>query len=67
MSKIRKCSACNGTGYYDNTGSPKCGCCNGIGYMRNSMPYRLWKRILVKYYDVYKSKIEEVYEMWRCL
>jgi hypothetical protein len=28
------CSACNGSGYYDNTGSPKCGCCNGTGKVR---------------------------------
>ena len=26
-----KCFACNGTGIYDNTGSPKCGSCNGTG------------------------------------
>ncbi len=27
----RKCIACNGSGRYDNTGSPKCGACNGTG------------------------------------
>jgi hypothetical protein len=27
-----KCSACNGSGYYDNTGNPPCGCCNGKGF-----------------------------------
>lgn len=27
----KKCIACNGSGYYDNTGSPKCGACNGTG------------------------------------
>ena len=26
-----KCSACNGTGRYDNTGSPPCGSCKGTG------------------------------------
>jgi len=26
------CTACNGSGHYDNGGSPKCGCCNGKGY-----------------------------------
>lgn len=26
-----KCYACNGSGYYDNTGSPKCGSCGGTG------------------------------------
>lgn len=26
------CTACNGSGHYDNDGSPKCGCCNGKGY-----------------------------------
>ncbi len=29
--KQRPCIACNGSGYYDNTGSPKCGSCNGTG------------------------------------
>ena len=26
-----KCVACNGSGRYDNTGSPACGCCDGSG------------------------------------
>lgn len=26
-----KCTACNGSGRYDNTGSPPCGACNGSG------------------------------------
>jgi hypothetical protein len=25
------CTACGGSGYYDNTGSPPCGSCNGTG------------------------------------
>lgn len=29
------CTACNGSGYYDNytrgTGTPQCGCCDGTG------------------------------------
>jgi RecJ-like exonuclease len=25
------CTACNGSGYYDNNGSPKCGSCDGTG------------------------------------
>jgi len=29
--KPQKCSACNGTGYYDNTNSPTCSSCNGTG------------------------------------
>ncbi len=29
--KQRKCSACNGTGRYDNNDSPKCSGCNGTG------------------------------------
>jgi DnaJ-class molecular chaperone len=32
--KKQFCYACNGTGYYDNTGSPKCGCCGGKGWYR---------------------------------
>ena len=27
----RLCTACNGSGYYDNNGSPKCGACDGTG------------------------------------
>ena len=27
--KQTKCGACNGSGYYDNNGSPRCGACNG--------------------------------------
>jgi DnaJ-class molecular chaperone len=29
--KQRKCTACNGSGYYDHNGSPPCGACNGTG------------------------------------
>ncbi|TYO65477.1 hypothetical protein FXV83_16205 [Bradyrhizobium hipponense] len=29
--KLVKCSACNGSGYYDNDGSPPCSACNGRG------------------------------------
>jgi len=29
-----KCGACNGSGYYDNNGSPKCSNCNGTGKER---------------------------------
>lgn len=25
------CGACDGSGYYDNTNSPKCGACDGTG------------------------------------
>jgi len=32
--KLHKCGACNGSGYYDNNGSPKCGACNGTGKTR---------------------------------
>ena len=28
----KKCVACDGTGYYDDNGSPKCGSCNGTGF-----------------------------------
>jgi len=27
----RPCAACNGSGYYDNNGSPRCGSCDGTG------------------------------------
>lgn len=29
--KQRPCTACNGSGRYDNNGSPKCGSCDGTG------------------------------------
>ena len=31
--KLVTCTACSGSGYYDNHGSPKCGCCGGTGKM----------------------------------
>ncbi|AZO96180.1 hypothetical protein D7D81_17150 [Halocella sp. SP3-1] len=30
-SKFRVCSACNGSGHYDNDGSPECAGCDGTG------------------------------------
>lgn len=33
-----KCGACNGSGRYDNTGSPPCGCCNGTGKDKDFKP-----------------------------
>ena len=35
------CGACNGSGYYDNTGSPKCGCCEGTRRLKTKGPK--WK------------------------
>jgi len=32
--KLVTCTACNGSGCYDNTGSPKCSSCNGTGKER---------------------------------
>ena len=32
--KLKDCSACSGSGYYDDTGSPKCGGCDGTGKER---------------------------------
>lgn len=32
--KLRPCSACNGSGYYDHNGSPDCGACDGTGKER---------------------------------
>lgn len=29
--KKRPCTACNGSGRYDNNGSPRCGACDGTG------------------------------------
>jgi hypothetical protein len=63
--KIQKCVACNGSGIYDNHGSPKCGACDGLGYERGKIPYRLWKHILIKYYGKFDYEIEKIYESWR--
>lgn len=32
--KLRPCSACSGSGYYDNHGNPKCAGCNGTGKVK---------------------------------
>lgn len=32
--KLVKCTACNGSGYYDNHGSPACSGCDGTGKTR---------------------------------
>ena len=32
--KLRPCLACNGSGRYDNNGSPECGACDGTGKER---------------------------------
>ena len=32
--KLVTCIACNGSGYYDNNGSPKCSSCDGTGKSR---------------------------------
>lgn len=32
--KLRDCTACNGSGYYDNSGSPSCASCDGTGRER---------------------------------
>lgn len=36
--KLVTCTACSGSGHYDNDGSPPCGCCNGTGKMRETRP-----------------------------
>ncbi len=32
--KLRPCSACDGSGYYEADGSPPCGACDGTGKER---------------------------------
>ena len=39
--KLRACSACNGSGYYDHNGSPTCGSCEGSGKERYRGPKSL--------------------------
>jgi DnaJ-class molecular chaperone len=34
--KLVKCIACDGSGRYDNNGSPKCGSCGGTGKVREN-------------------------------
>lgn len=36
--RLVPCSACAGSGHYDNTGSPRCGSCGGIGKTRRRSP-----------------------------
>lgn len=36
--KLRDCTACNGSGYYDHDNSPKCSSCNGTGKERYKGP-----------------------------
>ncbi len=36
MKDESKCSACNGSGYYDHNGSPRCGCCDGEGTTKST-------------------------------
>ena len=35
--KLVKCGCCNGSSYYDNTGSPPCGWCEGTGKEREPL------------------------------
>jgi DnaJ-class molecular chaperone len=41
--KVKKviCVACNGSGRYDNTGSPDCGSCNGEGRVFCKRPFEI--------------------------
>ena len=43
--KLRACSACSGSGYYDHNGSPKCGGCDGTGKEKYAGPKNIahWK------------------------
>lgn len=36
--KLYDCTACNGSGYYDDDGSPPCGSCEGTGKERKRGP-----------------------------
>jgi len=40
--KIRKCTACAGSGRYDSTGSPPCWACKGTGKEYYPGPKALW-------------------------
>jgi RecJ-like exonuclease len=45
--KKMPCDACNGSGHYDDNGSPNCGSCEGTGKVRTPGPisYPLLKRL----------------------
>lgn len=48
--KLVKCIACNGSGYYDDTGSPPCSSCDGIGKCRvSSKQYKEYMEFRRKY------------------
>ena len=40
--KDGKCGACNGSGHYDNDGSPPCGCCDGTGKATPPEVTKVW-------------------------
>ena len=37
-----KCTACNGTGYYDDNNNPSCGACEGKGYIKLKKKAWIW-------------------------
>lgn len=57
--KMISCSACSGSGYYDNNGSPKCGGCDGQGKVKVSPDhYKEHIKMLKSIYgEEYKNKI----------
>lgn len=46
--KLRPCTACNGSGYYDHNGSPPCASCDGTGKER----YRAKRIVKMRKYFV---------------
>lgn len=58
--KLRKCTACNGSGYYDDDGSPKCGGCDGTKVERFRGPKSIddiFEKQNKKLFDVYQQDI----------
>lgn len=49
-----KCYACNGSGYYDNTGSPKCSSCGGTGKRKKQMKPSNPRQVVLFLKDWYK-------------
>ncbi len=45
-----KCSACSGSGYFDNCGSPRCYACGGTGktIIRNDRTHKMKVKDLIK-------------------
>lgn len=56
----RDCTACNGSGIYDNDGSPPCGGCDGTGKERFKGP-----KYSATAFEIHNPKLFEIWRMSR--